>query len=185
MSEDEIIGIVNDVLEEAGLLSLDYDIKLIEEEIKSLIPKGVFINSGLNISRIENEIRLSKTKGLHLLKEDKERKKHLNIDIGDMIEYMAGDDDIEYPISVKAIVITYLNIQNGANEKKAITALKGSLSNTFIGLHGMSLKKAGEFASETADRYFYRDTNTEPFNARKGGQNKIIDTDFGYILKLP
>lgn len=177
MNYEETMEAIEALKQEAGLNTLEEDMEQIEGEMQTLANE---------LLKTWNEISAAKYDGLKALLEDKERKKHLNLDLSpSFIMGMVKDEQIKYPIMVKALVITYLRIQNGTNKKKAMAALKGSLANAFIELHGISKTKAGKYAAEMADIHINPKAATTPFNAKRKGDKKVLKTDFGFILKLP
>ena len=188
MTRKEVMSAIDDLLEEAGITTLENDMELIRKEIEQLDHYGYSTIEHKPFNKIsvpiEKEIRDAKFNALLELMKEKKRKLELDMHIEPkFIQYLEDEPNIKYPETVKALTITYLNMQNGADEKKTMTIIKGSLANIFINLHSMSKRKAGEEATSLTDKIFpYFVTN---FNAKRIGRNTAVYTDFGYILKLP
>ncbi len=184
----EVIKAIRDLFKEAGLCTLESDIKRIHEEMikDSPPPYDTRKEANQTTTSIENEMYMAKFYGLQELLEDKKRKLKLKTHIPlSFIRDIINDEDVKCPNMVKALVITFLNLQNGSNKKESMTILKGSLANTFIVFYGMSKNAAGSEADIKAKEYFDRDESPKNFNAKRPGHKTAIYTDFGNILKLP
>lgn len=185
MTTKEVKKAIRNLYKEAGLSAIKNDIKKIEKEILKDSPPVLDTRKTFNqtVTSIEAEIHMAKFYGLQELLKDKQRKLGLDLHIPkDFIDEIIKDESIEYPETVKALVITYLEIQNGANRTKALKRLKSTLSIIIEARQNKTKRETEEAVKAISFAYF--EDQADSFKNRAKKPSKPIYTDYGYLFNL-
>jgi hypothetical protein len=185
MRYKEVIEAIREVFKEAGLDSLEKDIKIIHERMINN-PVAVYDAKktwNQTATNIENEVQVAIHDGLIELLEDKYRKQRLDTSIPlSFIREISKDKNIRNVSMIKAIIIIFFEIKNGTNRTKALKRLKSTLSIVLEKSYSKSKRDSEEIAKAISFAYF--EDKTDSFKNRSGKPPSPVYTDFGYIFKL-